>query len=180
MNIKLLLDLIAKYESESAIVMQGVKSGYDVVVNQAFKWTPPDKPITTMTINEVLDWQLNAIKVYKIKTRTQTGYSAVGRYQIVYRTLKDLIGVADLKRIFNEETQDELAYTLLRRRGLASWIAGKMSDDRFADVLSQEWASLPFNTGYSYYAQDKYGNKSLVTRDEVMKVLNEARNSTEV
>ena len=89
MNIKLLLDLIAKYESESAIVTQGVKSGYDVVVNQAFKWTPPDKPITTMTINEVLDWQLNAIKVYKIKTRTQTGYSAVGRYQIVYRTLKD-------------------------------------------------------------------------------------------
>ena len=180
MNVKPLLDLIAEHESESSAAKQRAKSGYDVVVNQAFKWTPPGKPITTMTINEVLDWQLNAIKVYKAKTHARTGYSAVGRYQIVYRTLKDLIEAADLERIFNEETQDELAYTLLRRRGLASWIAGKMSDDRFADALSQEWASLPFNTGYSYYAEDGHGNKSFVTRDEVIKVLNDVRNSTEV
>lgn len=177
---KPLLDLIAKHESEGAMAMQGVKSGYDVVVQQAFEITPPIKPISTMTVNEVLDWQVKAIRAYKQKTHSKQGYSAVGRYQIVYRTLQDLIGLNDLGRVFDRETQDELAFVLIKRRGWVSWKAGKISDSRFADALSQEWASLPYNTGNSYYAGDSHGNRALIGRDEVIRVLSKIRNSIEV
>ncbi len=180
MSPKLILDLIARHESESSIGAQNAASAYDVVVGQAFKFTPPTKPISTMTINEVFNWQVNAIKVYRRKMRSKIGYSAVGRYQIVYYTLRDLVDSDDLDRIFDKETQDELAFTLLKQRGWTEWARGKISDDRFADALSQEWASLPYNTGSSYYAGDKHGNRSLVSRDEVMQVLSNIRNSIEV
>ena len=180
MSPKLILDLIARHESESSVKAQNAASAYDVVVGQAFKFTPPAKPISTMTINEVFNWQVNAIKVYRRKMRSKIGYSAVGRYQIVYHTLRDLVDSDDLDRIFDKEAQDELAFTLLRQRGWTAWTHGKISDDRFADALSQEWASLPYNTGNSYYAGDKHGNRSLVSRDEVMQVLSKIRNSIEV
>src|SRR5690606_3731804 len=58
--------------------------------------------------------------------------SAVGRFQITRRTLKSLMGELDLTgdRLFDEDTQDELARALLRRRG----------NDPAA--LRQEWEGL--------------------------------------
>lgn len=176
LNPQPLLDLIARHESESSAKVQGVASGYDVVVQQAFRVFPPTKPLTTMTVAEVLAWQAEAIRRHQQRFLTKTGYSAAGRYQIIRRTLQSLID-SDWKMtdLFDAETQDLLALQLLRRRGWDAWMAGRMSDDRFADELSKEWASLPFNTGRSYYAGDAHGNRSLVSRPEVMRVLQSIR-----
>ena len=172
MNINPLLDLIAKCESEGSVAIQGVNSSYDVVVRQAFTVYPPKVPITTMTVSNVLLWQSEAIKQYRQRFNTNRGYSAAGRYQIVKSTLKGLAGVCcELTDLFDEKTQDSLAIGLLSKRGLDLWLDGKISNDAFADAISQEWASLPFNTGYSYYAGDTHGNRSLISREKVIKTL---------
>jgi hypothetical protein len=176
MNPKPLLDLIARHESESSVARQGVDSSYDVVVNQAFKVYPPERPITTMTVEEVLRWQNEAIRRYKQRFISAQGYSAAGRYQIIRSTLLDLIDSHwKLKDLFDAGTQDLLGALLLEKRGFKVWTAGKMSDSKFADSLSQEWASLPFNTGYSYYAGDRHGNKALVSREEMMDTLRDIK-----
>jgi hypothetical protein len=167
-----LLDLIARHESESAAAAQGVASGYDVVVWQAFRVCPPPKPLTALTVAEVLEWQVEAIRRYRQRMQSRTGYSAAGRYQIIRSTLQSLIDSDwKLTDLFDAETQDLLALSLLRRRGWDRWIAGRLSDAQFADALSMEWASLPFRTGRSYYAGDLHGNRSLVARAEVLAVL---------
>jgi hypothetical protein len=167
-----LLDLIARHESESAAAKQGVASGYDVVVWQAFGVYPPPKALTALTVSEVLDWQAEAIRRYRQKMQSRTGYSAAGRYQIVRATLQSLID-SDWKMTdrFDAETQDLLALGLLRRRGWDQWLAGRLTDAAFADALSMEWASLPYRTNRSYYDSDGHGNQALVSRDEVLRVL---------
>jgi hypothetical protein len=175
-----LLDLIARHESESAAAAQGVASGYDVVVWQAFRVYPPPKPLTALTVAEVLAWQAEAIRRYRQKMQSRTGYSAAGRYQIIRATLQSLID-SDWKMtdLFSAETQDLLALNLLRRRGWDRWLSGRLTggDDAFADALSMEWASLPYKTGRSYYDKDVHGNRSLVARNEVLAVLQRIKES---
>jgi hypothetical protein len=176
-----LLDLIARHESESAASDQGVESGYDVVVWQAFHVCRPERPLSGMTVGEVLAWQLRAIREYRAHRQARTGYSAAGRYQIIRGTLQGLVdsGATRLDETFDADTQDGLGFALLRRRGFMRWLGGRMTDDRFADALSQEWASLPFNTGRSFYAGDAHGNRSLVSRAEVMAVLQTIKNNSQ-
>jgi hypothetical protein len=173
-----LLDLIARHESESAAAVQGVASGYEVVVWQAFRVHPPPKPLTSMTVAEVLEWQAETIRRYRQKMQSRTGYSAAGRYQIIRSTLHGLID-SDWKMSdrFDAETQDLLALSLLRRRGWDRWLAGRLTDAAFADALSMEWASLPFRTNRSYYDKDVHGNRSLVSRAEVLAVLQRIKES---
>lgn len=177
-RVKPLLDLIARHESESAAEAQGVESGYDVVVWQAFKVYPPLKPLTTLTVAEVLDWQDEAIRQYKEKHNSRIGYSAVGRYQIINSTLQGLIDSWwKMSDVFDASTQDMLGLQLLRRRGLDKWLVGRMhgGDESFADALSMEWASLPYRTGKSYYDKDVHGNKALVSRKELIYVLQKVK-----
>lgn len=179
LNPKPLLDLIARHESESSAPSQGVSSGYDVVVHQAFKIYPPNKPITSMTVDEVLGWQAEAIRRHKTKFLSRQGYSAVGRYQIIRSTLQNLLDPDwKMSDLFDAETQDLLAMQLLRRRGWSKWASSDSvdADNSFADALSREWASLPYHNGKSYYAGDEHGNASLVSRDEVLRVLRDIRN----
>jgi muramidase (phage lysozyme) len=126
-----------------------------------------------MTLGEVLEEQQELRK-------NGEASSAMGRYQIIYKTLKDLTDRnpkdMPLSRVMDKETQDELAMILLKRRGLEKFQNGEMSEEDFGHQLSMEWASVPLITdhvtksgkhkgrvrpaGTSYYAKDGL-NKAL-------------------
>ncbi|UIY29185.1 D-Ala-D-Ala carboxypeptidase family metallohydrolase [Neorhizobium galegae] len=98
--------------------------------------------------------------------------SALGRYQIVQKTLRGLkaeMGLTD-DMPFTKELQDRMAIQLLERRGLSKWQSGQMSDDQFMESLSKEWASLPSRTGSSYY-----GQRTGATRGGIMTAFNKMR-----
>lgn len=71
--------------------------------------------LTGMTLSEVLALQQSMLA----HPNNSFNSSAVGRYQITRRTLQSLIDELGLTgdRLFDEDTQDELARALLRRRG---------------------------------------------------------------
>lgn len=143
MTVHTLLDFIAQPESGGNynIVWGGIK-----IKDQ------PKKPITKMTIQEVLDWQDSIDKFYNSE--------AAGRYQIMEDTLRTLPPAAGLLKsdLFDEAGQDALATVLLKRRGLDKYLSGEMTTEDFANNLAKEWASLTVVTGTkkgrSFYAGD--------------------------
>jgi muramidase (phage lysozyme) len=150
MNAKPLLDFIAKPESGG---------DYNIVWGGIAKKDRPKRPLVTMTIAQVLDWQESIDDRYPSE--------AAGRYQIMEDTLRPLPPAAGLlpSDLFNEANQDKLATVLLQRRGLDRYLAGNIGAHEFANNLAMEWASLPVVTGpkkgRSYYASSL--NKSHVT-----------------
>lgn len=141
-RVRPLLDFIARYES---------RGDYRAVWGRI---KTHDRPadLTRMTIGDVLAWQ-DRIDPYYMS-------EAAGRYQIMEDTLRGLYTSAGLTalHIFGEDTQDRLAYKLLQRRGLDQYLDGAISDEKFANSLAKEWASLPVvsgpKKGRSYYAGD--------------------------
>jgi muramidase (phage lysozyme) len=125
--------------------------GYNQVYGGSKISTP--KPLTTMTIAEVMEWQRQSIAA-------GSASSAAGRYQILRGTLSDLVkaGYARTSDLFNATTQDKLAIALMERRGLSDYQSGRISETTFANNLAKEWASLPVVTGSkagrSYYDGD--------------------------
>ncbi len=130
-------------------------------------------PLDEMTIDEVLDWQLEEIK-------GGTKSSAVGRYQFLRKTLleiKDKLNISGDTKM-TPEVQDDMGQYLLERRGYNRYLRGTMSKEDFANSLAKEWASLPIVTdikrgnkvvkkGSSYYAGDGL-NKSLTGVDDYL------------
>lgn len=85
--------------------------------------------------------------------------SAVGRYQVIRTTLRDLrreMGL-DGDALFDKKMQDTIALHLLERRGLSQWQAGKLSNEQFMRGLSAEWASLPKADGSGTYKGQRTG-----------------------
>jgi peptidoglycan hydrolase-like protein with peptidoglycan-binding domain len=157
MNVKPLLDLIGKIEANG---------------NYNAKFSAPNasEDLSQYTVQQIQEKQYAWGK--------RTGSSAFGKYQFLRKTLKGLMYGLDLSSdlMFTPELQDKLAEQLLVRRGLHSWENGNISTDAFMDSLSKEWASLPYNNGRSYYDGDGL-NHSLVSRDEVRKVLNQIKST---
>lgn len=133
----------------------------------------PPRPITTMTVAEVIDYQTRSVAA-------GSASSAVGGYQFIKKTLSGLVGSAvQSGEIFGAAAQDRAAMALLRRRGFDRWAAGSLSDAQFAQNLSQEWAGLPAftrdkrgrtATGQSYYAGDGL-NAATVSQAQVLAAL---------
>lgn len=159
MNLNPLLDFIKKPESGG---------DYNIVWARISKSDRPKKPLVTMTIKEVLDWQESIDKRYNSE--------AAGAYQIMEDTLRPLPPFAGLltSDLFNEKNQDKLATVLLKRRGLDTYLAGRMTAEDFANNLAKEWASLPVVTGAkkgrSFYDGDGL-NKSHVSVDAFLKAI---------
>lgn len=126
-------------------------SAYDVVLGYG-AYGRPDKPLSTMTVGEVKEFQLQMLRNPKNKWNS----SAAGKYQIVRTTLMNLqrqMGFSD-NQIFDAAFQDRLAIQLLKGRGLDSYLSGNMDQDKFQVALSKEWASIANpNTGRSFYGQ---------------------------
>lgn len=144
--------------------------GYDQVYGGIRASDQPPRPLTTMTVNEVLAWQDSIDARYPSE--------AAGRYQVLEDTLRGLVRdrkVSGSAR-FDRATQDQIAVLLMERRGLNDYRSGRISSERFAQKLSQEWASLPAMTvdrkgrratGQSYYAGDGL-NKSHVSQSAIL------------
>lgn len=132
-------------------------------------------PITHRTLDALIKAQSDFTRRY--------GSSASGRYQFMRATLKDLKAQLGLTgaEVFTPDMQDRLAYVLLKRRGYADFMAGRISGQEFAKRLAMEWASFPvlapcrgahrqLQRGQSYYAGDKL-NRALVSPEKVEAVL---------
>ena len=132
MNTKKLLDFIFNLEG---------RGDFNIVWGGIKKSDYPKRPITTMTIGEVLDWQDSIDKKYRSE--------AAGAPQILEDTLRGLWKEAGLQlsSLFDEKGQRKLAEALLRRRGLIAYMEGKISTETFANNLAHEWASLPLVSG---------------------------------
>ncbi|MGB4768210.1 MAG: hypothetical protein WBP22_03040 [Candidatus Saccharimonas sp.] len=152
-----LLQLIAKAESSD-----NYNAYYGSPRNQ-------DVTFTNMTIQEVLDWQQDFID-------RGSPSSAVGRYQIINTTLEGLVKHLGIPptRTFDQNTQDQLAITLIERRGAKEYVMGKLSKEAFAANLAKEWAALPKTIGdspnASYYSDDGL-NKSRVQVAELLSAI---------
>lgn len=163
----ILLDFIGDIEAPG---------GYGVVY--ANKQATLPKPLTSMTVDEVLEAQ-------RTKGRSW-GSSASGRYQFMRATLTGLkkeLGLRGSQK-FDANLQDRLGYHLLKRRGYEKFVAGNLSLVDFGLALAKEWASLPVLAatkgqkrkvarGQSYYAGDGL-NKSLVSSERVETALKKA------
>lgn len=138
--------------------------GYNQVYGGIATRDRPNQPLTTMTVQQVLDWQDSIDARYPSE--------AAGRYQVMEDTLRGLVtsGKVSASAIFNETTQDKIALILMERRGLRAYQSGKISLQAFGNRLAQEWASLPVLTGSkrgaSYYAGDGL-NHALVTPERL-------------
>lgn len=102
----------------------------------------------------------------------KTGSSATGAYQVMRKTLSDLIdqGVVDPDEPFTEDVQNRIGMALLKRRGYDDWKAGKLTTDQFANRLAQEWAALPTASGKSAY-EGVMGNKARTSRGDLVTML---------
>jgi hypothetical protein len=142
MSVKQLLDFIAKYES---------RGNYNVVWGGIKQKHRPGS-LVKLTVGQVLNWQDSIDPLYMSE--------AAGRYQIMEDTLRELVsqGYAAKSDLYDEGTQDRLAIALLKRRGLDSYMSGKITAEKFANFIAREWASMPVvsgaKKGRSYYAGD--------------------------
>jgi conjugal transfer mating pair stabilization protein TraG len=129
---------------------------------------------TDMSVEQVLAWQADYV-------RGGSPSSAVGRYQLVRPTLAGLVRQLqiDPKAKFNKSLQDQLAITLMERRGSVEYVDKKLTREQFAANLAKEWAALPKVTGprpqESYYAGDGL-NQSRVSITSVYSAVDKLRN----
>lgn len=128
-----LLSLIARAEAGPA--------GYDAV--QYGARIRPRKPPTQMTLGEIYEWI----------AATPGQPHAIGRYQFIPSTLRDVAAVAGVgpDYRFSPAVQDRLAHVLLERAGLSAFEAGDMSRRTFMRNLARIWAGLPLPSGKSHY-----------------------------
>jgi hypothetical protein len=106
-----ILDLIASVESGG---------DYNATLDHG-RWTGGAQNLTGMTLNQVRDLQRQMLgnPANRALYGEGKGSSALGRYQITGATLEGLMKELGLSgdRLYDENTQDELARALLRRRG---------------------------------------------------------------
>ena len=82
--------------------------------------------------------------------------AAAGRYQFMpdtYREVSNQLGLSD----FQPGSQDVAALALIDRRGALDPFLGGEKFGKVMNLLAPEWASLPTNTGASYYGQPVKG-----------------------
>lgn len=111
--------------------------GYDDVTGFTNRETI--KPVTRMSIDEVLDFQ-RMIRQEGAKS------SAMGRYQFIYKTLLHLTefhGI-DRSKLFDRRMQDLLARLEMARCGFYETSSGI---GPLGDCLAESWAALPLLTG---------------------------------
>jgi hypothetical protein len=138
--------------------------GYDAVTG--FAPFPPEKPVTEMTIAEVMRWQ------ERVKAAGSES-TAVGRFQFVLDTLEFLTRAYEVPHdtVLDRRTQDYFARILLHRCGFYD---PEASVPELGDCLAGTWAALPIlsegRRGLSRY-RGKANNHARTTPEVVEAVL---------
>ena len=134
---------------------------------------PPPKPLTQLTVGEVLTWQ---------KSLRGSKSTASGAYQFIRPTLERLVRKYRISRsqLFDDQLQDQLAQLLISEcphRNLPK------DNLRFGNCLATIWAALPVlsgaKKGQSHY-QGVAGNRALTTPQNVLAMLSGGEVSYEV
>lgn len=132
------------------------------------------KPLTEMTVGEIRAWQNESVAA-------GSKSSAVGRFQIIRKTMDSLIdsGVLSPDDIFNEETQTKAYTSLLDRRGyteIKTQIQATEDPDekrklaeRLQNNLAMEFASIPVATAIPKGKFGKWPKTDLVAGDTFYK-----------
>lgn len=152
------------------------RNNYDCIWSGIKKADYPSKPLTQMTVQEVLDWQHRIDHQYRSE--------AAGAYQIMEDTLRELMATSAktlgvrMIDLFDPDQQDKFATLLLERRGLSRYGSGRMAPEQFCKNIAKEWASLPLvsgpRKGHGYYDGDGL-NQSNADPDEFLKIVRDLR-----
>ena len=128
---------------------------------------------------EMLDMSISeVVKFQKEKLKDGRASAAVGSYQILYpEVAAKRVGIS-LDEKFTPENQLKMFMgTLFNKPGrenLAAYLQGKSDDIELAmDELSQEYASIEYRNGRSYY--DDGVNKASISREKLRSAMISAR-----
>lgn len=163
-----LLDLIGLTEGTDKRRGGGPGRGYNETLAYG-RLTGGDVELVSMTLT-----QIDALQTRMLQHRENIwNSSALGRYQIVRTTLRNIRKTLGLSgsELFDADMQDRLACFLLGQRGIDKYLAGRLSEDTLLLNLAQEWASLPTPSGKGYYS----GQHAAVKPDQVRAVLAHVR-----
>jgi conjugal transfer mating pair stabilization protein TraG len=122
-----------------------------------------------LTVNEIRDLQSDLVQ--------SNGGSAIGRYQLLDDTLEGLIdrmGLTGHER-FTPALQDRMALLLARDAGMDGWVRGRISDERFAQNLSEIWAGLPRDSSNQSHYEGLQGNQATMDWHAVVGTLRDIR-----
>jgi hypothetical protein len=118
--------------SQAEGTFRGGQIDYDTLLGYG-KWGRPDKPITTMTLQEVSDFgmQMRRAQAAEGKPWGQTS-SALGAFQITGSNVRDYAAAHRLDMAtarFTPELQQQMAAEIARRQGSAAWEGFKTHPD---------------------------------------------------
>lgn len=145
-----MLELIGKGESGG---------DYNIVNSKAQRGIAPPKPLTEMTINEVLEWQ-RAESGRQRDAGDKAPSSAAGKYQFIRATLDDTrrsMGLSG-KEKFDQAMQDKMAMHLLNKNGYEAFMKGRISESEMVRRVAGTWSSVADLNGRS--AHEGIGNNA--------------------
>ena len=139
---------------------------YDMVYAYG-QYAVPDKNISEMTLSEVFEYQRKLINATKGKVPgTELGTSAVGKYQILK---KSLFGSGTPEKpmedswaekleltpdtVFTPEIQEKIARLALKETGYDAFAVGKKEEEDFHNSIANIWASITKVSGEDKYKQ---------------------------
>lgn len=163
-----MLDLLGKSEGTDWNPRRKRGRGYNETLAYG-ALTAGDVDLVSMTLSQVDALQTKMLRHPGNKWNS----SAIGRFQIVRTTLRDIRKVLNLSGalLFDRDMQDRMGCYLLGVRGIDKWLVGRLSTDTLLANLAKEWASLPTPSGKGHYS----GQSASVSVGEVKAALAEVR-----
>lgn len=156
-NVTDLLTLIREAEANN---------NYDIAIKSG-TGRGEDLNLTELTVGQVRALQ---------RRRKKEHGTPMGAYQIYDKNLDYLVDVRGFKnsQLFDEATQDAMAYALLERRGLVDYYNNRLSQEDFLKNVATEWAGIPDITNESVW-KDVGINKAQVPVEDVIAALPERK-----
>ena len=114
------------------------RGDYETVLGYG-KYGSPDKPLTEMTVAEAYKFGQEVIRPAHRADQGGPGSSAIGRYQIVGKTMRRAaaaLGIDMNKTKFDKATQDRMAAWIAQDEGLTAWEGFKHNRGQLAAAQS--------------------------------------------